>query len=294
MTAMTENTRTGARRTKTASVAVVVLLLGTACGGGAAHREVAAPAGTTAPTTATTRVPATPVDALPTAATTVTATTPRPPPPATTVSCPANLAAGLASTGRASQLISVAADAARTTVATVELWQRTGRCWQPAGGPWMGRIGANGFSDHHREGDETTPTGFYAIGPVVYGNAPNPGAREPYHLLVCGDWWDEDPSSSAYNTFEHVPCGDAPAFGGGSEALWTETAAYPSFAVVEYNTRPVVLGAGSAIFIHADIGTATNGCVSIPVADLDGLLRWLNPEDSPAIVMGPGAEIRRF
>jgi L,D-peptidoglycan transpeptidase YkuD (ErfK/YbiS/YcfS/YnhG family) len=210
------------------------------------------------------------------------------------MTCPASVPAGLASTGTARQLVTVEGTDAATTVASVELWQRAGGCWEPAGGPWTGRIGANGFSDHHREGDQTTPTGLYAIGPVAYGNAPDPGVRETYHLLVCGDWWDEDPVSSAYNTFQHVPCGERPAFGGGSEALWTETAAYPSFAVVEYNTGPVVSYAGSAIFVHADVGGATNGCVSLPRVDLDQLLRWLDPADSPAIVMGPFQEIDRF
>jgi hypothetical protein len=28
----------------------------------------------------------------------------------------------------------------------------------------------------------------------------------------CGDWWDEDPYSSEYNQFVHVPCGTTPRF----------------------------------------------------------------------------------
>jgi L,D-peptidoglycan transpeptidase YkuD (ErfK/YbiS/YcfS/YnhG family) len=208
--------------------------------------------------------------------------------------CPANLATRLASTGKTGQLVTAEAATTRTSIATVELWQRAGSCWKSAGGPWGGSIGVNGFSDHHREGDGTTPTGFYAIGPVVYGNGPNPGTKLAYHRLVCGDWWDEDPTSPQYNTFQHVPCGRSPGFGGDSEALWTETAAYPSFAVVEYNTHPVVPYAGSAIFIHADTGTPTVGCVAVPLADLDYLLRWLRSAQSPAIVMGPAGEITRF
>jgi L,D-peptidoglycan transpeptidase YkuD (ErfK/YbiS/YcfS/YnhG family) len=161
-------------------------------------------------------------------------------------------------------------------------------------GPWPAQLGENGFSDQHREGDGTTPTGLYRIGPTVYGNAPDPGSQLSYHQLVCGDWWDEDPRSPAYNTFQHVACGTAPGFGGGSEALWTETQAYPSFAVVQYNVDPTVPNAGSAIFVHADTGGPTSGCVSVPRPDLDYLLRWLDPADSPSIVMAPSAEITRF
>jgi L,D-peptidoglycan transpeptidase YkuD (ErfK/YbiS/YcfS/YnhG family) len=128
----------------------------------------------------------------------------------------------------------------------------------------------------------------------VYGNGPNPGTRLAYHQLVCGDWWDEDPSSVSYNNFRQVPCGQAPPFGGNSEALWTEAAPYPSFAVADYNAGPAVPCAGSAIFIHASIGGPTNGCISASQADLDYLLRWLDLAVSPAIVMAPVSEIVRF
>jgi L,D-peptidoglycan transpeptidase YkuD (ErfK/YbiS/YcfS/YnhG family) len=76
--------------------------------------------------------------------------------------------------------------------------------------------------------------------------------------------------------------------------LWQETTAYPSFAVIEYNTDPVVPGAGSAIFIHADVGGPTAGCVSLPLTELDQLLRWFSPTDAPLVVMGPESEIARF
>ena len=130
--------------------------------------------------------------------------------------------------------------------------------------PRAGLIGQNGFSDHHREGDGTTPTGIYRLGPVVYGNDPNPGFHGRYHRLVCGDWWDEDPTSPGYNTFDHTPCGESPPFGGDSEALWTETNYYPSFAVVEYNVHPVVPFAGLAIFVHA-IRVGNDGLCEYPV-----------------------------
>lgn len=214
--------------------------------------------------------------------------------PTTPAGCSASLAGQLAATGAAAQVVTVEAAGYGTTAATVALWQRDGSCWSPAGGPWPAVLGAAGFSDHHVEGDDTTPTGAYGIGPTMYGTAPNPGVRYAYHQLVCGDWWDEDPSSPAYNTFQHVSCGQQPPFGGGSEALWQESNAYPSFAVVEYNTGPVVAGAGSGIFIHADIGSPTAGCVSLPLAQLDALLRWLQPAAAPLVVMGPASEITRF
>jgi L,D-peptidoglycan transpeptidase YkuD (ErfK/YbiS/YcfS/YnhG family) len=205
--------------------------------------------------------------------------------------CPGNLADGLASTGRARQLITVEGAGRASPTATVETWQWAGGCWEKAGGPWAAFVGRNGFSDHHHEGDGTTPDGIFGIGPEMYGTSPNPGTRYPYHRLVCGDWWDEDPTSAQYNTFQHVPCGQAPPFGGASEALWTETSAYSSFAVIEYNTGPVVAYAGSAIFLHPAFGAPTAGCVALPLRPLDTVLRWLVPSLRPAIVMGPAAEM---
>jgi L,D-peptidoglycan transpeptidase YkuD (ErfK/YbiS/YcfS/YnhG family) len=73
--------------------------------------------------------------------------------------------------------------------------------------------------------------------------------------------------------------------GGGSEALWRIAPQYRYFAVVDYNTHPVVAGRGSAIFLHGAVG-ATAGCVSLPEARLVRLLRWLRPAAEPAIHLG--------
>ena len=221
-------------------------------------------------------------------------TTTEPPPATAGALCTPNVAGQIASTGRATQLIVVDAPQYRTTYADLSAFQRHGSCWVAVFGPWTARIGAAGFSDHRVEGDDTTPTGDYGIGSVMYGNAPSPGVSYPYRQLACGDWWDEDPHSPQYNTFQKVPCHETPPFGGDSEALWQETAAYPSFAVIDYNTSPVVPGAGSGIFIHADLGAPTTGCVSVPLGELDELLRWLDPDDAPLVVMGPDSEIEKF
>jgi L,D-peptidoglycan transpeptidase YkuD (ErfK/YbiS/YcfS/YnhG family) len=170
------------------------------------------------------------------------------------------------------QVVHVAAASQASTHAVVTLTA----CGKRVGCHWPARIGRNGLSAHHREGDGTTPLGTYRIGPVVYGLEPNPGVRFRYHRLGCGDWWDEDPGSPTYNQFRHVACGTRPPFGGGSEPLWRATVAYRLFAVLEVN-RARVPGLGSAIFLHVDTGRATNGCVSLPRRLLVRTLRWLRP-----------------
>ncbi len=152
----------------------------------------------------------------------------------------------------------------------------------------MARVGINGLARTRHEGDGTTPIGTFALGPTVYGTAADPGVRFRYHRLACGDWWDEDPSSPTYNTFRHVRCGTVPAFRRASEALWLGGRAYTLLAFLDYNTAPVVAGAGSAIFLHADKGGPTNGCISLPLPDLARVLTALHPNEHPAVAITVG------
>jgi L,D-peptidoglycan transpeptidase YkuD (ErfK/YbiS/YcfS/YnhG family) len=209
-----------------------------------------------------------------------------------TAACSPNLANGLQAQPSGSQLITVEASRARTTSATLRIWRRTGGCWVAAGGPYPARVGRNGLSSNRREGDGTTPTGTFRINATMYGNAPNPGVAFRYRRLRCGDWWDEDPRSPTYNTFQHVGCGSRPPFRIVSEGMWQNPKAYPYLAVVEFNMRPTVPGRGSGIFLHAQTGNATNGCVSLRRTDLRYVLRWLRPAAAPAIAIGTTAQLR--
>jgi L,D-peptidoglycan transpeptidase YkuD (ErfK/YbiS/YcfS/YnhG family) len=226
---------------------------------------------------------------VPAAAPTTTAA----PPVAAT--CASALPAHLARTGGAGQIVTVVAPGYGVTSATLTTWQWSGACWTVAGGPWTARLGYHGLSTDKHEGDGTTPAGIFGFQPTIYGNAPNPGVHYPYRRLACGDWWDEDPSSPTYNTFQEVPCPEThpPFADGSSEALWTEIQAYPSFAVIDANPRRVP-GLGSAIFLHADVGGPTAGCVSLPFSELNRLLVWLQPARNPAIVMGTASSIGSY
>jgi L,D-peptidoglycan transpeptidase YkuD (ErfK/YbiS/YcfS/YnhG family) len=212
---------------------------------------------------------------------------------AAVAACPGTLANGLETPPSAKQLITVEAKAARTTHATLRTWTRSGRCWVAASRPYGARVGKNGVSADRREGDGTTPTGTFPIGSTMYGNAPNPGVRFRYRQLRCGDWWDEDPVSPTYNSFQHVPCGRKPPFGGGSEGMWQQPRPYPHLAVVEYNMRPVVPGRGSGIFLHAQTGGPTIGCISLRRVELVSVLRWLRPGAKPVIAIGTSAQLRK-
>jgi L,D-peptidoglycan transpeptidase YkuD (ErfK/YbiS/YcfS/YnhG family) len=209
-------------------------------------------------------------------------------------SCPPTLANQLASTGSARQLVTVVADGSRSTRGSLRTWARSGECWVPVAGPWAAWLGQRGVSANRREGDRTTPAGAFYFGRTMFGVAPNPGVRYPYHRIVCGDWWVEDPRSPFYNRFRHVPCGQRPPFRVTTPDMSKSPTAYRHFAVIRFNMDPVVPGRGSGIFLHASTGRPTIGCVSLPVPQLLTVLRWLRRDHSPIIVIGTKARIRNY
>lgn len=281
-----------------AALAVVAIVCA-ACGSAAkraAEPATARPSSTTTTATTTTATTST----FPPAPTTAPPTTSVAPTTTSTAGCEQNLADQLSTTDGAGQLITVVADSYGTTYATLTAWVRKGSCYVAVFGPFEARVGRSGLApaSSKREGDGRTPEGIYGFGPVMYGNAEDPGVHYQYVHLICGDWWDEDPVSPDYNLFEVEPCGVTPSFaqgadGAGSEALWTETVPYPSFAYIEYNLArtPWV---GSAIFFAATTGYPTAGCVAIAQPALDEVLDWLAFGQDPRIVIGTSADIGTY
>ena len=84
-------------------------------------------------------------------------------------------------------------------------------------------------------------------------------------------------------------CSGSCAFtqGDPNEHLLDETPFYNYAVVIDYNTSPVVQGAGSAFFLHVNPdGKPTAGCVSIAQASLVSIMQWLTPADQPRILIG--------
>ena len=193
--------------------------------------------------------------------------------------CPPNVANSMRPAAPLSsrQLITVRAATAHTTRASARIWRRAGACWVAAGGPYPARVGWNGLSANRREGDGTTPIGTFPIERTMYGTEPNPGVRFRYTRLRCGDWWVEDPTSPSYNTFRRLGCGVRPPFRVTTPDMSKSQRAYAFLAVIGFNLHPIVRGRGSGIFLHAQTGRATNGCVSLRRSDQRDVLRWLSP-----------------
>ena len=197
-------------------------------------------------------------------------------------------------TAGASELITVQASTYDTTYATLTAWQREGPAGSTCTGPGRARIGAAGSQITTMKGTTrrrpartvsarsctATPRTLACTTRTISWSAGTGGTRTRRRLTTT--------RSSTCLAARPRPSA------GGSEPLWQETNAYPSFAFIEYNTDPVVSGAGSAIFLHADVGSGTAGCVTLPLAELDEVLRWLNPAAGPLVVMGPDSEIDDF
>jgi len=205
--------------------------------------------------------------------------------------CPATLANQLTSVGASAQLITVVAERSSSTRGTVRRWRRSAGCWYEAGPATTAWLGGRGVSENRHEGDRTTPAGIFGFGRTMYGLAPNPGVGYPYRRVRCGDWWVEDAKSPYYNQFRRTPCGSRTPFKTVGGDLSKSPTAYRHFAVIGFNTNPVVPGLGSGIFLHVSTGRPTLGCVSLPLPRLVAVLRWLRPQSRPRIVIGTAAAI---
>ncbi len=194
-------------------------------------------------------------------------------------------APAFAAPANSSQLITVNSASAGSSYATLSAWQRgAGGEWVRVAGPVPARVGGSGIGAA-REGSDTTPAGTYPL-TVAFGSLANPGTRMPYFQTDPLDWWDENPSSPTYNL--HVRQSASP--GGASENLYYSGTAYDYAVNIGYNLARVP-GAGSAIFLHVGTGDSTAGCVSIDQGTLTGIMRWLDPAQSPTIDIRVGAAV---
>src|SRR5579862_2432659 len=180
------------------------------------------------PTTSTSSVP-------PTSAPTTTSAPPAAPRTATPVTAaPQSDIAG--------QRVVVSATGYGATTATLTAYQRTTAGWRVAFGPWTADVGYNGFapSGQKREGDGRTPSGTYSFG-FAFGVRPDPGVHLAYRPVTGPNIvWDDDPSSPDYNQWVDTDTANP----GANPEPMDNSPAYDYGAVIDYNTAPVVPGAG--------------------------------------------------
>ncbi|MEU5260952.1 L,D-transpeptidase family protein [Amycolatopsis sp. NPDC021455] len=193
---------------------------------------------------------------------------------------PAGAAAQASFPADADQVVTVVADSPSATTATLTAWERDGGGWVPVRGPVAVFVGKDGIGQAS-ETTSHTPAGTWSL-TEAFGIQPAV-TRLPYRQVTTSDWWVSDVRSPHYNTHFSCAPGTCPFDEAAGENLGKAGPVYNQAVVIDYNRRPVVPGAGSAFFLHVTGGRPTAGCVAIPAADLDAILRWLDPARRPVI-----------
>lgn len=127
-------------------------------------------------------------------------------------------------------------------------------------------LGRSGISAQKREGDGATPLGVYRLEKVYYrpDRMARPRTGLPLVALSHADGWCDAPGDRNYNRLVRLP------YAASAEEMWRKDHLYDLIIVLNYNRRPRVQGAGSAIFMHfAREGyRPTEGCVALKGRDI--------------------------
>lgn len=207
----------------------------------------------------------------------------------------------------ANQVVVVTTTAWNSVDATLRRFERDAArgAWVEVGTPMRAVVGKNGLAwgrgvhearsegPEKREGDGRAPAGVF---PFVHAfgyaeRARVPFVRMPYEQVtktwVCVD----DPASRNYNrVFDAL--GGPPLDWNSAETMLREDPLYALGLVIGHNQGGVA-GGGSCIFLHSWSGPSlgTAGCTALAAADVEVLLRWLDPRQSPHVVQVPFAEL---
>lgn len=147
-------------------------------------------------------------------------------------------------------------------------------------------FGRRGVSHHRIQGDETSPAGLYAL-PYAFGNQPEPaGLKIPWRSITPYSDWVGDQSSPYYNTWQerNDPAITQPWDDEACEHLAEYETQYAYAMTTDFNTEPVVVGKGSAIFFHCST-KATAGCIGMLEEDFLQVLRWIDAGKRPHILI---------
>jgi len=183
------------------------------------------------------------------------------------------------------QLLVVFSETPESNSAILVAMEKKGKHWHAISAPTTAGIGRKGFAapNAKREGDQKSPTGFFRLG-QLFCYEKDVATKMSFIQTTPEDKWIDDPNSPDYNRYIRGTTG-AKSY----EKLLLNGNDYRYCMAIEYNTHPVVKGNGSAIFLHLSEGKTINsssGCVVLLQKDMEGLLKWMNPELKPSILMG--------
>ena len=131
-------------------------------------------------------------------------------------------------------------------------------------------IGKNGLKKNKLEGDNCTPVGTFALGPVYFrgDRIDKPKTKLKTIRIDKQMGWCDDPQNINYN--KEIKLNKKIK----AEKLYRKDNIYDIIIVINYNTRRIVKNKGSAIFIHVTKNyRPTRGCIALSLNDLEILLK---------------------
>jgi L,D-peptidoglycan transpeptidase YkuD (ErfK/YbiS/YcfS/YnhG family) len=204
--------------------------------------------------------------------------------------------------GDARQVIVVEAPKWSSTEGTLTAFEKRGDDWVVVQPTVRAQLGYGGLvrGDRRRQGTGTVPTGVFDI-LSGFGRRADPGTELEYIQVDRNDAWTYNPKvPSTYNVFQDADRSWT-SYGGYVEELWDMGMQYDYVAVLDYNLpegpiRPDAKGIrrsaeppdttrGGGIFLHVDNGNKTAGCVAVKRTVMRDLMRWLDPDRDPVIVI---------
>ncbi|MFJ7071406.1 hypothetical protein [Streptomyces sp. NPDC098781] len=172
------------------------------------------------------------------------------------------------------QVVAVYGDGKDSPDSTVVLYTRQGSTWDRVRS-WPAHNGKKGWTTDHHEGDDRSPVGVFTLSDAG-GVLKDPGAKLPYTrsaAFAAPRWW----AKSYWHDFDYV-------------------------IAIDYNrlkgtppndpTRPRGEAEGGSIWLHMDHGSGTSACVSVSESAMAYLLRTLDPDRHPVVVMGDRADLK--
>ena len=159
---------------------------------------------------------------------------------------------------------------------------------------WGVGLHADGLPGPHKvEGDGKAPAGIFALGTSFgYGLLQPDGCSYPYRQATEYDYFIDDIDSPVYNQWMSLADSskkDPQYFWRSFERMKRDDDLYELGIVVKHNMDPVVVGRGSAIFLHIWRGPdqPTAGCTAMSKENLLKVMRWLDPSKNPILVQVP-------
>ncbi|WP_405875349.1 MULTISPECIES: L,D-transpeptidase family protein [unclassified Streptomyces] len=172
------------------------------------------------------------------------------------------------------QVVAVYGEGRESADSTVVLYTKRGSTWDRTRS-WPAHNGKKGWTADHHEGDRRSPIGVFTLTDAG-GVLADPGSRLPYTRdasFAAPRWW----AKSHWHDFDYVIAID-----------YNRAKGNPP----DDPERPEGDAKGGGIWLHLDHGSGTSACISLSKAAMEYLLRTLDPDRHPVVVMGDRADLK--